>query len=138
MKKLTIIGIAVIATAILIGGIYYFTLPKIEYNNSLFTSQRKKDLTKITYWIGGKEKEINPGRKMDKIFALLAGEHIKKSSHKNSDKDGHFSVNLQFGNSLMELGILDGELTVISDNKDLDGLYKVSNHFSTDLFKLLD
>ncbi len=38
----------------------------------------------------------------------------------------------------MELGILEGELTVISDNKELDGLYKVNSHFSTELFKLLD
>jgi hypothetical protein len=38
----------------------------------------------------------------------------------------------------MELGILEGELTVISVNEELDGLYKVSEQFSTKLFKLLD
>lgn len=138
MKKLTIAGIAIIATAMLMGGIYYFTLPKIEYNNTLFTSQRKKELSQITYWVADKEKNIHPGRKMDQVFALLAGEHLEKDSRKNSERDGHFSVSLQFDDSVMELGILEGELTVISDNKELDGLYKVSSHFSTELFKLLD
>lgn len=63
MKKLTFAGIAIIATVILIGGIYYFTLPKIEYNNTLFTSQRKKELSQITYWVGDKEKNYLSGKK---------------------------------------------------------------------------
>lgn len=138
MKKLTILGIAIIGTVMLIGGIYYFTLPKIEYNNTIFTSQRKKELSQITYWVGDKEKNIHPGRKMDQVFALLAGEHLKKDSRKTSEKDGHFSVSLQFDDSVMELGILEGELTVISDNEELDGLYKVSSRFSAYLLKLLD
>ncbi len=80
MKKLTFAGIAIIATVILIGGIYYFTLPKIEYNNTLFTSQRKKELSQITYWVADKEKNIHPGRKMDQVFALLAGARTAKET----------------------------------------------------------
>ena len=47
-------------------------------------------------------------------------------------------TDLQFDDSVMELGILEGELTVISVNEELNGLYKVSEQFSTKLFKLLD
>ncbi len=135
MKKLTI---ATLTIAILIGGIYYFTQPKIEYNNSVFTPQRKKELNGITYWVGGKEKNIHPERKMDNVFALLAREPLKKHSHKNSERDGHFSVTLQFEDSVMELGVLDQELTIASDNEKIDGLYEASDDFAGRLSELLE
>lgn len=107
-----------------------------EYNNSVFTKERYKGLNRIIYWSGGKEIEIKNKYKIKKVYSILAKEELNKSE--SSGKDGHMLMDLYYGDDVVKLGILDGELGVDSEDKEVNGFYTTNNNLCEGIRNILE
>lgn len=137
MKRKIIWIILVGILAGISGGLIHYFYEVPEYNNTIFSAEKEKNIKKIVYWEGGKAVEIKNRLKIKKLYRMLAKEDLKKVEPAEPGKVGHFLMDIHYADSVVELGILNSELTVSSDDEEIAGLYNASDKLLTNLLDIL-